>query len=112
MSDGSYTTNTWAYNSWKMFNDNLPIGSQLIDGGDGGLSNAGYVMFKKNGKLIILMGNYSASSKSITLTFSKSKTFNGKLYSLTDLGTEQTAKAGTSITFAIPAYSGLVWTEQ
>lgn len=111
MADGSYTVNPWAYNSWKMFNDNLPIGAELIEGGDGGLSKAGYVEFEKDGKKIILLGNYSASAQSITLTFDSSKTFSGKLYSLTNLGTARSDVSGSSITFSIPAYSGLVYIE-
>lgn len=111
MSTGNYTVNTWAYNSWKMFNDNLPIGAEFIRGGDGGLSNAGYVEFEKDGKKYILLGNYSSSAQSITLTFDSSKAFSGKLYSLTDLGTAQSDASGSSITFSIPAYSGLVYIE-
>ena len=111
MNTGNYTVNTWAYNSWKMFNDNLPIGAELVRGGDGGLSNAGYVEFEKDGKKYILLGNYSDSAQSITLTFDTAKSFNGKLYNLTNLGTAQPSVSGSSITFTIPAYSGLVYTE-
>ena len=112
MTTGNYTVNTWAYNSWKMFNDNLPIGAELVTGGDGGQSNAGYVVFEKDGKTYVFLGNYSSSAKTITLTFNESKSFNGKLYNLTNLGTVQTAKSGTSIDFVIPAYSGLVYVEE
>lgn len=111
MATGNYTDNTWAYNSWKMFNDNLPIGAELLTGGDGGLSNAGYVEFEKDDKTYIFLGNYSDSAQTITLTFDESKTFSGKLYSMTNLGTEQTQVSGTSIVFTIPAYSGLVYIE-
>lgn len=111
MDDGSYTVNTWAYNSWKMFNDNLPIGAEFVTGGDGGLSNAGYAEFEYNDKLYILLGNYASTSQSITLAFSESKTFSGKLYNMTNLGTAQSDVTGSSITFTIPAYSGLVYVE-
>lgn len=111
MNTGNYTVNTWAYNSWKMFNDNLPIGAEFVRGGDGGLSYAGYVEFEKDGKKYILLGNYSASVQNITLTFDSFKTFSGKLYSLTNLGTAQSDASGASITFTVPAYSGLVYKE-
>ena len=111
MTDGSYTITDWSYNSWKMFNDNLPIGAEFVRGGDGGLTNAGYVEFEKGGKKYILLGNYSASAQSITLTFDTSHTFSGKLYNLTNVGTAQSNKSGTSITFSIPAYSGLMYAE-
>lgn len=112
MNTGNYTVNTWAYNSWKMFNDNLPIGAEIVDGGDGGLSNAGYVEFEKDDKTYIFLGNYSASPQTITITFDEAKTFSGKLYNMTNLGTAQADASGTSITFTIPAYSGLVYIEQ
>lgn len=111
MNTGNYTVNTWAYNSWKMFNDNLPIGAEFVRGGDGGLSYAGYVEFEKDGKKYILLGNYSESAQNITLAFDSSKTFEGMLYSMNDLGTTQSDVSGTSITFTIPAYSGLVYKE-
>lgn len=111
MSDGSYTTNQWAYNSWKMFNDNLPIGAVPISGGDGGLSNAGYVIFSKHGKMYVFLGNYSNSNKTITISFSKQKTFSGKLYDASTVGMSQSNISGQSINFIIPAYSGLVYEE-
>jgi len=111
MSDGSYSVNDWAYNSWKMFNDNLPIGAELVSGGDGGLNNAGCVMFMKDGKRYIFLGNYSSSQQTITVAFDESKTFSGKLYNLTNLGTAQQSVNGSLIAFAIPAYSGLVYIE-
>jgi hypothetical protein len=111
MSDGSYSVNDWAYNSWKMFNDNLPIGAELVSGGDGGLNNAGYVMFMKDGKRYIFLGNYSSSQQTITVAFDESKTFSGKLYNLTNLGTAQQSVNGSLIAFTIPAYSGLVYIE-
>ena len=109
MSDGSYTVNTWAYNSWKMFNDNAPIGAVILEGGDAGLSQAGYVIMRKGDKTIVFMGNYSATPQDITLTFAESMSLTGKLYSLISLGEAHGTKTGTEITFTIPAYSGIVW---
>ena len=111
MNTGNYTVNTWAYNSWKMFNDNLPIGAEVITGGDGGLEKAGYIILEHEGKSYLLIGNYSNAEQTLTVTFDSSKTLSGKLYSLTDLGTAQPSVSGSSITFTIPAYSGLVYTE-
>lgn len=112
MSDGSITTNTWSYNSWKMFNDNLPIGAKLKSGGDGGLTNAGYVIFEYEEKLYILLGNYSDSIKTLTLSFGTSKEFDGLYYDIYHLGGKMKSVSGSSITFSIPPYSGLVYIEK
>lgn len=112
MNTGDYTVNTWAYNSWKMFNDNLPIGAEVITGGDGGLEKAGYIVLEHEGISYLLMGNYSSAEQTLTVVFDSSKTFSGKLYNLTNLGTAQEEVSGLSITFAIPAYSGLVYVEE
>ncbi len=111
MDDGTYSTNDWAYNSWKMFSDNLPVGAEFVSGGDGGLSYAGYVEFKYHGKLYVFLGNYSSSAQTITLSFATSRTFEGLLYNLTNLGTALPAASGSTIAFTIPAYSGLVYLE-
>lgn len=112
METGDYETNAWSYNSWKMFSDNLPIGAELIAGGDGGLTNAGYVVFFKDGKTYVFMGNYSNTAKRITITFPNRKTFDSKLYTLDYIGAELQPVSGDSITFDIPAYSGIVWIER
>lgn len=111
MTDGSYSVNTWAYNSWKMFNDNLPIGAQIISDFDVVDENVGFMACVNDGKLILLMANKSDSIKSITIDFGESKSFSGKLYSMTALGTAQQSVSDRSITFTIPAYSGLVYIE-
>lgn len=112
METGNYSANTWSYNSWKMFNDNLPIGAEVVGGGDGGLTNAGYVILQYNGKKYIFMGNYSSSSKTLTLMFDEPKTFAGKLYNMSNLGTQQENKTGNNIQFSIPAWSGLFYIEE
>ena len=109
MESGNYTTNTWAYNSWKMFNDNLPIGAELVTGGDGGLNKAGYAHFEYEGKTYLFLGNFSDVAQNISVGFSKALSLNGKLYNMTNLGTETESVSGSSITFTIPAYSGLVY---
>lgn len=109
MSDGSYTVNPWVYNSWKMFNDNLPVGAELYQGRDGGISYAGYAIFKKDGKSYILMGNYASVSASFTFTFDKSYSFTGKKYDINNVGTALTNKSGSSVTFDLPAYSGCIY---
>lgn len=109
MSDGSYATNPWAYNSWKMISDNLPIGAEFYQGGDGGISYAGYAIFKKDGKTFLLMGNYASVNASFTVTFNQSHSFTGKKYSINSIGTTLTNKSGSAATFDIPAYSGCVY---
>lgn len=106
MTTGNYTTNTWAYNSWKMFNDNLPIGAEFYRGGDGGINYAGYVIFKKDGKTYLLMGNYSSANASYTISLNNSYTFSGKQYDINNMGIALTDKSGSSIVFDLPAYSG------
>ncbi len=112
MSDGSLTDNTWAYRSWRMYNDNLPNGAQLIRASQG--SYTGLVIAKKpNGKLVILMSNaYSSGASQIVLTFSSQKTFKGKAYSMEYNGRAVQAKTGTTISFKVPTYTGVAWIEQ
>lgn len=112
MSDGSYAVNTWAYNSWKMFNDNLPVGSQLVTDYFVNVTDIGFMATVKNDKLYLFMANCSNDAKSFTVNFGTEKTFSGKLYDLSNLGTAQTNANGTSISFTIPAYSGLTYIEQ
>lgn len=109
MSDGSYEVNPWTYNSWKMFNDNLPVGAEFYQGGDGGISFAGYAIFKKDGKSYILMGNYASVSASFTFTFDKSYSFTGKKYDINNVGTTLTSKSGSSVAFDLSAYSGCIY---
>lgn len=109
MTDGSYEVNPWTYNSWKMFNDNLPVGAELYQGGDGGISFAGYAIFKKDGKSYILMGNYASVSASFSFVFDKSYSFTGKKYDINNVGTALTSKSGSSVTFDLSAYSGCIY---
>lgn len=109
MTDGSITQNAWTYNSWMMFNDNLPIGAELYQGGDGGISYASYVFFKKSGKTYLLMGNYASVSARFAVTFDRSYTFSGKQYDINHVGTTVASKSGSSITFEVPAYTGLAY---
>ena len=110
MENGSFVPNTWAYNSWKMFNDNLPIGAEIISGGDGGQTNCGYVILKHGADLFVLLGNYSDTEKTVILSFDESLSLNGKLYSTSALGLAQATKTGKDISFTIPAYCGIVYT--
>ena len=112
MSDGSYTVNDWAYNSWKMFNDNLLIGSKLITDFSVDLINVGFMATIKDDKLRLFMANCSSDPIETTIGFDVSKTFSGKLYNLANVGTVQSDVSGSSIMFTIPAYSGLVYIEK
>lgn len=112
MTDGSYSLNTWAYNSWKMFNDNLPIGSRLFANYSVDVSDVGFMATYHNDSLRLFMANSSDSEKTFTINFGNQKSFIGKLYNLSNLGTSVSNVSGQSITFTIPAYSGLVYIEQ
>lgn len=109
MSNGTHSVNTWSYNSWKLFNDNLPIGAEFYQGGDGGIDMAGYVIFKKDGKSYIIMGNYASVPAGFSFTFDKSYSFTGKKYDISNVGTALTNKSGSSVTFDLPPYSGCIY---
>lgn len=108
MSNGSYEPNTWAYNAWKMINDNLSIGSKRVTDFDAD----GFMCWVYNNKLLLFMANNTSEDKTIDIAFNKQMTFSGKLYNITNVGTSQTDVSGSSITFTIPAYSGLVYIEK
>lgn len=109
MATGNYTVNPWAYNSWKMINDNLPVGAELYQGGDGGINFAGYVIFKKDGKTYLLLGNYASVSSRFTFEFDGTFEFTGKQYDLTHVGSSLPTKSGASITFEVPSYTGCIY---
>lgn len=113
--DGSYTPNDWAYRSWKMFNDNLPVGAEILGGyGCGGYT--GFVAARHKGKLILFMSmsylGYNGRGAEVMLTFSTEKTFAGKAYSLDYCGDTVQSKSGKTITFKVPPGVGIVWHEQ
>ena len=107
MSDGSYAPNTWAYNAWKMINDNLPVGAERVTD----FTGDGFMCWVHEGKLLLFMANNTDAEKTITVTFNEQMTFSGSLYNLTNVGTAQANVSGTSITFTVNAYSGLVYKE-
>lgn len=115
MEDGSFTKNDWAYRSWKMFNDNLPVGAEILGGYDCG-GYTGFVVARYKGKLILFMSmsylGYNGRGSEVVLTFSTEKTFTGKAYSLAYCGDTVKSKTGTTITFKIPPGVGIVWHEQ
>lgn len=110
MSDGSYTLNTWAYNSWKMFNDNLPIGASLVKNYFIDVPGMGFMTAVKNNKLYVFVANSTSSAKTITLDFFGDKTFQTKLYNMTNLGTV-TGQSETITSLTVPAYSGICCVE-
>lgn len=106
MSDGSYTVNTWAYNSWKMFSDNLPIGARLVKNYFVDISGIGFMTVIKNNKLYVFVANCSSVAKTLTLGFFGGKTFQTKLYNMTNLGTV-TGLSETITNLVVPANSGV-----
>lgn len=110
--DGSYEVNTWAYNSWKMFNDNLPVGATLVGDYSEVIRRSGWAAFTHNGKMILFMATSGAVPREFTLTFDTEKTFVGKAYSMDYLGAEMQPKSGKTITFKLPAETGICWIEQ
>lgn len=111
MANGSYEPNTWAYNAWKMINDNLPIGSLRVTNYSVNIANVGLLSTVKNKVLRLFLANNSDIEKVVDINFGMTKTFSRKLYNLTNLGTTQSDLSGSSISIVIPAYSGIVLTE-
>lgn len=109
MEDGSYTPNTWVYNSWKMLNDNLPIGSVYVSGGDGGNDGTGYIIMAHENNLYLLTANNTENEKEIIVGFDKDVHMSGLLYNISNLGTNIDNIDGKEITIHIPPYSGLVY---
>ena len=112
LAKGTFTTNPTMYNSWSLFGDNLPIGAYLVGSYKNVIQHAGWCTYKFNGKLYIFMANTESTDVNIILTFANSKLFKGKIYSMKYCGEELQQKIGKTITFTVPAYSGLCWIEQ
>lgn len=106
MNDGSYAVNTWAYNSWKMFSDNLPIDARLVKDYFVDISGIGFMTVIKNNKLYVFAANCSSVAKTLTLDFFGGKTFQTKLYNMTNLGTV-TGLSETITNLVVPANSGV-----
>lgn len=109
MNTGNYTVNPWAYNSWKMFNDNLPIGAEQIAFGDANVSFVGYIAFKKDGKTYLFIGNYASVEATITFRFDKSYLLTGKRYTLDAIGVNTENISGSEVTVTVPSRNGLVY---
>ena len=108
---GTYYTNSTMYNSWKMFNDNLPINSYVVGDYSKSVEHGGYVTLKHGGKLYIFLANNGSEDIKISLTFNKEKYFEGKFYDKLHVGDKILNKSGSKIDFIIPAYSGQCWIE-
>ncbi|SFA91769.1 hypothetical protein SAMN05216312_102229 [Cohnella sp. OV330] len=111
LNKGAVSPNTWAYNSWAMFGDNLPVGAYLLGDYSKTIQNAGWCAYKYGGKLYLFFANNSAEDVSISISFGASKTFKGKAYSMKYVGDAMKNKMGDTIKFVIPAYSGQSWIE-
>lgn len=109
MSDGSYATNPWSYNSWKMINDNLDVGSLLVSGGATNVSKTAYAVYDYDSKTKVFIGNYNSSEITATIATSGQHSVVCKLYNLDSVGIPQTTEAdGNNIVVTVPAYSGVV----
>ena len=111
LAKGTYYTNATMYNSWKMFNDNLPVNSYVVGDYINTVKNGGYVVLKHSGKLYIFMANNGSEDILITLTFDKNKHLNGKYYDAKCIGKPIESVNGNTINFVVPAYSGQCWIE-
>lgn len=106
MDDGDIEVNTWAYNSWKMFNDNLPFGARVIQNYFVDVEDVGFVALIKEGKFFVFIANRSGEPKMIKANFFQEKTFQYKLYNLENNGT-LIAQSSIIKDITVPAYSGI-----
>ena len=106
---GTVAPNETMYNSWKMFSDNLPVGSYVVGSYSNTITRGGWVTLRHGGKLYIFIANTKNEDMKVTLTFGQSLTFEGKAYSLKYLGNKIKSKSGSTIEFVVPAYSGQCW---
>ena len=112
LAKGTCIPNTWVYNSWAMFGDNLPVGSYVVGHYTKKADGLGWVVFKHSGKYYIFMANNTENDGSVTLDFYSDLNFEGKIYNMNYCGQKLKSKSGSSIEFVIPAYSGVVWIEK
>lgn len=109
---GTYRPVDHNYNAWRFIADNLPIGAVRIGGVPANnLARVNYVVYKFENKLIVLIANSNAKPVDVTLSFSKSRAYNGKIYNIDKCGAVLKPKDGQTITFTIPAHSGQAWVE-
>ena len=109
---GTCMPNDNMYNAWKMFNDTLPVGAYRVGDYTNQIDGAGWVIYKYNKKLYLYIGNRSSNTLSVKLTFTESKTFDGKYYNITNCGTPVKPVSGQTIDFKIPKYSGIVYIQR
>ena len=108
---GKVAPNKWAYNSWSLIGDNLPVGAYLVGNYADQLYKCGYAAYKHEGKLYLFFANCSDKDAKISIQFVDSKKFNGKYYDLNNCGNQIVPKEGSVIDFVIPAMSGQCWIE-
>ena len=89
----------------KMFNDNLPIGSKLVKNYFVDVVGIGFMTLIKNEKLNVFVANSTSEAKTLNLGFFGDKTFECKLYNMSNLGTA--IQGGHINELIVPAYSGI-----
>ena len=112
LAKGNAMPNTWVYNSWAMFGDNLPVGAYVVGYYTKKADGLGWVVYKYESRYYIFMANNTANDASVTLDFYSDLEFEGKAYSMNYCGDKINNKSGSTIEFVIPPYSGQVWIEK
>ncbi|MCG5605702.1 hypothetical protein, partial [Klebsiella pneumoniae] len=109
---GIFGENAWNYNAYRFTADNLPVGAIRV-GGQPTISVAGIgvAAFRAGGKLKLFLVNRNSGIAAITISTGESKTLAGRHYDLSHAGDKLSSKTGSTITFALPAYSGQCWAE-
>ena len=100
------------YNAYRMFADNLPVGAVRVGGAPTLPRSIGFAAFTFGGKLTIFVVNRNQYDRQISIPLSSSKTLVGKLYRLSDIGTDIGSTAGATLAVTMPRYSAQVWIEQ
>ncbi|EPY1487654.1 hypothetical protein ACW9S0_001447, partial [Klebsiella michiganensis] len=109
---GTFGENAWNYNAYRLTGDNLPVGAIRV-GGKPKISTAGIgvAVFRAGGKLKLFLVNRNSGVAAVTISLGVAKTLAGRHYDLSHAGDALTSKTGSTITFALPAYSGQCWSE-
>lgn len=108
---GQFAPVTANYNSYLLVADNVPVGAVRFGGAPSLPYGVGFAAFTSGGKTILLMANRNASSVTLNIPLTASKTMNGKAYSMTQAGASAGTQTGSTLQVTLAAYSGQAWVE-
>lgn len=110
---GTYGPVSHNYNAYKMFADNLPIGSVRIGNVlSNPIDDVSYVCYRHQGRLFVFIINRKATYTKVELTFGRNIRFSKKRYSMYELGIKLPDSIGTTSSSVVAPWSGEVWIEE